>query len=132
MDSNRSKERSEGFSAAIGELEAPPSKKARIGGGLVGDVKNAAEIVLVLAAMERMRGGRDPTAAEMEMMVDAREKLVLLCGELAPKDVFPREVFGSVIEDLDLGKLREQRLWFRGPKMSVAEKILLTNQKMDL
>ncbi|GFZ21703.1 hypothetical protein Acr_29g0008650 [Actinidia rufa] len=33
MDSNRSEARSEGFLAAIGELEAPPSKKARIGRG---------------------------------------------------------------------------------------------------
>ncbi|XP_057485885.1 LOW QUALITY PROTEIN: uncharacterized protein LOC130772176 [Actinidia eriantha] len=131
MDCNRFEARSEGFSAAIGGLESPPPKKARIGGGLVGDVKKAAEIVLVLAAMGRMRGGRDPTAAEMQMMVDAREKLMLVCGEFTPKDVFPREVFGSVIEDLGLGKLREQRLGFRGPKMSIAEKILLTKQKME-
>ncbi|PSR85267.1 PHD finger protein [Actinidia chinensis var. chinensis] len=129
MDCNRFEARSEGFSAAIGGLESPPPKKARIGSVLVGDVKKAAEIVLVLAAMGRMRGGRDPTAAEMQMMVDAREKLVLVCGEFTPKDVFPREVFGSVIDDLGLGKLREQRLGFRGPKMSIAEKILLTKQK---
>ncbi|GFZ04965.1 RING/FYVE/PHD zinc finger superfamily protein [Actinidia rufa] len=111
MDSNRLEARSEVFSAAIGELEAPPSKKARIGWGCE---ESSGDSAGVGAAMGRMRGGRDPTAAEMEMMVDAREKLVLLCGELGPKDVFPREGFGSVIEDIGLAAESQGASHFTG------------------
>ncbi|CAL5390385.1 unnamed protein product [Camellia sinensis] len=141
MDSNHSAEdsgsldpleatRSDDLEAAVGEkrtaengeLGVPAAKKAR-------NVKKVAEIVLVLAAMGKMRGGRSPTAAEKEMMVEAREKLVEVCEEFAPKDVFPRDAFGAVIEDLGLNKLKEQRLGFRPPKVSIAEKLLFTKQK---
>ncbi|KAI8005797.1 putative BPI/LBP family protein [Camellia lanceoleosa] len=111
------------------ELGVPLPKKARNGGGLVGNVKKVAEIVLVLAAMGKMRGGRNPTAAEKEMMAEARVKLSEVCEEFSPKDVFPRDAFGAVIEDLGLSKLREQRLGFRPPKMSIADKLLITKQK---
>ncbi|KAL7217887.1 hypothetical protein ACSBR2_011171 [Camellia fascicularis] len=143
MDSNHSAEdsgsldplevtRSDDLEAAVGEkrtaengeLGVPAAKKAR-------NVKKVAEIVLVLAAMGKMRGGRSPTAAEKEMMVEAREKLVEVCEEFAPKDVFPRDAFGAVIEDLGLNKLKEQRLGFRPPKVSIAEKLLFTKQKME-
>lgn len=113
------------------ELEVPLSKKVKIDEVLSGDMKKVAEIVLVLAAMGKIRAGRSPTVAETEMMVEAREKLVDLCKGFAPKDVFPRDAFGTVIEDLGLSKLREQKLGFRSPKMSIAEKLLLTKRKME-
>ncbi|CAK9165486.1 unnamed protein product [Ilex paraguariensis] len=115
------------------ELEGPVAKKGRFGGGggVVGNMKKVAEIVMVLAAMGKMRGGRSPTVAEKEMMAEARTKLVEVCGGFAPKDVFPRDAFGTVIEDLGLNNLREQRLGFRPPKMSIAEKLLITKRKME-
>ncbi|KAA8527018.1 hypothetical protein F0562_008753 [Nyssa sinensis] len=114
-----------------GELGVPSPKKARGGRGLIGNMKKVAEIVLVLAAMGKMRAGRSPTMAEKEMMEEARGKLVEVCEGFAPKDVFPRDAFGVVIEDLGLSKLREQRLGFRPPKMSITEKLLLTKRKME-
>ncbi|XAR67413.1 hypothetical protein NMG60_11002165 [Bertholletia excelsa] len=153
MDSNRSADeigpidppeaRSESVDVMVGEkrpaengqereLALPAVKKARSGGGLlVGNVRKVAEIVLVLAAMGKMRGGRSPSSAEREMMVEARKKLAEVCEEFAPKDIFPRDAFGAVIEDLGLNKLREQRLGFRPPKMSISEKFLLSKQKME-
>ncbi|KAH7844718.1 hypothetical protein Vadar_030942 [Vaccinium darrowii] len=114
-----------------GEERGFVAKKARRGNGLVGNVRRAAEIVMVLAALGKMRGGRGPSAAEREMVAEAREKVAAVCGEFAPKDLFPREAFGGVIEDLGFNKVREQRLGFRPPKMSIAEKFLLTKQKME-
>lgn len=110
------------------------NKKARGGGGdggLAVNVKKVAEIVLVLATMAKMRGGRKPTAVEVKMMVEAREKLAEICEEFAPKAVFPREAFGTIIEDLGLNRLRETKLGIRPPKMSIAEKLELTKQKME-
>ncbi|XP_058213054.1 uncharacterized protein LOC131324886 isoform X4 [Rhododendron vialii] len=113
-----------------GELAAA-KKKARRADGVVANVRRAAEIVMVLAAMGKMRGGRSPSAAEREMAAEAREKVAAVCGEFAPKDLFPRDAFGGVIEDLGFNKVREQRLGFRPPKMSIAEKVLLAKQKME-
>ncbi|KAL0399173.1 UNVERIFIED_CONTAM: hypothetical protein Sradi_2260600 [Sesamum radiatum] len=104
----------------------------RVRGGkrsLVGDVKKVAEMVLVLAAMGKMRGGKGPTDAEKELMAEARNRLAKVCEGFAPKDVFPRDAFGGVIEDLGLNKLKEQRLGFRPPKMSIAEKLLVSKRK---
>ncbi|XP_071693257.1 uncharacterized protein [Rutidosis leptorrhynchoides] len=106
-------------------------KKARTDVKLVTDVKKVAEIVLVLATMGKMRGGRKPSAVEVEMMCEARAKLVDVCKEFAPKDIFPREVFGSVIEDLGLNRLREQKLGIQTPKLSISEKLQLTKHKME-
>ncbi|XP_024976071.1 uncharacterized protein LOC112514020 [Cynara cardunculus var. scolymus] len=110
------------------------SKKARVGGEdvvLAGNVKKVAEIVLLLATMGKMRGGRKPTAVEVQMMVEAREKLADVCKEFAPKDIFPRDAFGTVIEDLGLNRLKEQRLGIRPQKMSIAEKLKFTKEKME-
>lgn len=109
--------------------EAPAPKKAR-GSMVIGTMKKVAEMVLVLAAMGKIRGGRVPTAAETEMMAVAREKLAHVCQTFAPKDVFPRDAFGAVIEDLGLNKLKEQRLGFRPPKMSIADKLLMAKIKV--
>ncbi|KAL0443325.1 UNVERIFIED_CONTAM: hypothetical protein Slati_2055200 [Sesamum latifolium] len=110
--------------------EAAPHKRVRGGKrSLVGDVKKVAEMVLVLAAMGKMRGGKGPTDAEKELMAEARNRLAKVCEGFAPKDVFPRDAFGGVIEDLGLNKLKEQRLGFRPPKMSIAEKLLVSKRK---
>ncbi|KAL0406965.1 UNVERIFIED_CONTAM: hypothetical protein Slati_4010400 [Sesamum latifolium] len=101
----------------------------RIKGGVDGDVRRVAEMVLVLAAMGKMRGGRGPTDAEKELMAEARNRLVKVCEGFAPKDVFPRDAFGGVIEDLGLSMLKEQRLGFRPPKMSIAQKLLVSKRK---
>ncbi|KAL4566885.1 hypothetical protein LXL04_031011 [Taraxacum kok-saghyz] len=109
-------------------------KKAKGGGedlGLARNVKKVAEIVLVLATMGKMRGGRKPTAVEVQMMAEAREKLADVCKQFAPKDIFPRDAFGSVIEDLGLNRLGEQKLGIRPPKMSISEKLQHTKQKME-
>ncbi|KAL6570817.1 hypothetical protein OROGR_000367 [Orobanche gracilis] len=113
--------------------EGSPSKRARgvSGRNLVGDVKKVAEMVLVLAAMGKMRGGKVPTGVEKELMVEAQNRLAKVCEGFAPKDVFPRDAFGGVIEDLGLNKLKEQRLGFRPPKLSIAEKLLVSQRKME-
>ena len=95
------------------------------------DVKRVAEIVLVLSAMAAVRGGRSPTVEERAMMEEARAKVVVMCEGLAPKDIVPREVIGGMIEDLGIGG-RDQKLGFRPPKMSIAEKLQLTKRKVRL
>ncbi|KAE8125468.1 hypothetical protein FH972_020273 [Carpinus fangiana] len=119
--------------------EARTSKRAKIGPGPGPgpgpgqELKRVAEIVLVLSAMARMRGGgKGPTDAEVELMVEARAKLAEACAALAPKDVVGREAIGAVIEDLGLnGKLKDQRLGFRTPKLTIKEKFDNAKRKMD-
>ena len=121
-------------SPAVGEKrgiengEVSVSKKQRCGGGL----KRVADIVLVLSAMGKMRGGgRNPIAAETALMAEARETLAEMCEEMAPKDIVGREAIGNVIEELGLNsKLKEQRLEFRGMGMSIAEKVLFAKMKV--
>ncbi|XP_030931661.1 uncharacterized protein LOC115957533 [Quercus lobata] len=118
-------------SAGEGELTRS-SKRAKTGPGP--ELKRVAEIVLVLSTMARMRGGgKSPTAAEMELMAEARTKLAEACACFAPKDLIGREAIGSVMEDLGLNaKLRDQRLGFRGPpKFTIKEKLDNAKRKMD-
>ncbi|TYJ20948.1 hypothetical protein E1A91_A08G031700v1 [Gossypium mustelinum] len=104
------------------------SKKQRCGG----ELKRVAEIVLVLSTMGKMRGGKNPTSAEMSLMAEARETLAEMCGEMAPKDIVGRDAIGNVIEELGLNsKLKEQRLGFRGMGMSISQKVLLAKMKME-
>ncbi|MCD7461464.1 hypothetical protein HAX54_046181 [Datura stramonium] len=110
--------------------EGRVSKKARED-VVVRNVKEVAEMVLVLAAMGKMRGGRGPTDVEKEMVEEARERLAEVCLKFAPKDVFPRDGFGGVIEDLGLNKLKEQSIGYWPPKMSIAEKLLAAKRNMD-
>lgn len=105
-----------------------PRKRARADGGA--DVRRVAEIVMVLAAASRVRGGRAPSADERELMAEAREKLVEICGVLAPKDLLGRDAVRVVLEDLGLSKLKDQRLGFRPAKVSIAEKLALTQRKV--
>ncbi|KAL3632708.1 hypothetical protein CASFOL_025692 [Castilleja foliolosa] len=118
---------------ALNENVGSPAKRVRgvSDRSLVGDVKKVAEMVLVLAAMGKMRGGKGPTDVEKELMVEARNRLAGICEGFAPKDVFPRDAFGGVIEDLGLNKLKEQRLGFQNPKISIAEKLLVSKRKME-
>lgn len=111
---------------------SPPPKRSRgvSDRRLAGDVRKVGEMVLVLAAMGKMRGGKGPTDVEKELMAEARARLAKVCEGFAPKDVFPRDAFGGVIEDLGLNKLKEQRLGFRPPKMSIADKLLVSKRKV--
>ncbi|KAL8209782.1 hypothetical protein R6Q57_006514 [Mikania cordata] len=109
------------------------NKRARTGGESrsVVCLKKVAEIVLVLAAMGTMRGGRKPTAVEVKMMAEARSKSGQICKEFAPKDVFPTDAFGTVIEDLGLDRLRETKLGILPTKMSIAQKLQFRKEKME-
>ncbi|KAL9236262.1 hypothetical protein vseg_010954 [Gypsophila vaccaria] len=100
-------------------------------GGREGKRRRVAEIVLVLSAMGKMRGGREPTVAEKALMDEARKKVVSLCEEFSPKDIVPREAFCGVIDDLGLSRLKDQRLGFRPPKLSISDRISLSKRRME-
>ncbi|GKV53178.1 hypothetical protein SLEP1_g59716 [Rubroshorea leprosula] len=97
-------------------------------------MKRVAEIVLLLSAMAKMRGGgRSPTDVELGLMTEARQTLVEICGELAPGDIVGRDAIGAVIEDLGLNaKLKEQRLGFRMPRLTILERFSIAKKKMLL
>ncbi|KAJ7960841.1 PHD finger protein [Quillaja saponaria] len=114
------------------EFDGPCNKKAKIVAASSGDLKRVAEIVLVLSTMAKMRGGKKPTDVEVELMKEARAKLVELCQGLAPKDVVAGEAIGTVIEDLGLnGKIKEQKTGFRTPRLSIAERFSHSRRKME-
>lgn len=107
------------------------SQRPRLGSGTGGDLKKVAEIVLALSTMAKIRGCKKPTDFEVGLMAEARAKLVELCQGLAPKDIVARDAIGAVIEDLGLnGKLIDQRLGFRGPKLTIAERFSQTKKKV--
>lgn len=111
-----------------GEAAVPAAKKPRLERA---EFARVAEIVLVLAAMGRMRGGRDPTEAELGLMAEAREKLASACATLAPEDIVAGDAVGRVIEDLGLnGKPKDQRLGYTVPKSSIAEKLTFAKRKV--
>ncbi|CAH8358680.1 unnamed protein product [Eruca vesicaria subsp. sativa] len=96
------------------------------------EVNRVAEIVLVLSSLRRIRGGKTPTELELELMVEAKSKLVDMCQQFSPKDLIGRDAIGAVIEDLGLnGKLKDQRLGFRAPKLTISEKLSLGKRKME-
>ncbi|GJW49448.1 hypothetical protein Tco_0090799 [Tanacetum coccineum] len=94
------------------------SKKARGSGDgevrLAANVKKVAKILLVLATMVEMRGGRKASSVEAEMMIEARRKQVEICEEFGPKDVF-----------------EETNLAACCPKMSIGEKLEVTKVKVS-
>lgn len=50
---------------------------------------------------------------------------------LAPKNVVGREAIGTVIEDLGLGgKVKDQRLGFRSPNLTIKEKLENAKRKV--
>jgi len=71
----------------------------------------------------RQRNGMKPYDAKVKLTREACAKLPGLCQGLAPKDIVAREEIGTIIEDLGLNsKLKDQRLGFRAPKISIAER----------
>ncbi|CAL9761563.1 unnamed protein product [Musa acuminata subsp. burmannicoides] len=107
----------------------PPAIKKRARDG--GDLKRVAEIVMVLSAMGQMRGGRQPTAAEKALVAEARERLVAMCEGVKPKELFSGEAVRVVVEDLGLNRSKDPVMGFRPPKMSIADKLLLTKKKTE-
>lgn len=97
-----------------------------------GELRRVAEIVMVLSTMGAMRGGKKPSDVEVELMKEARTKLVELCKELAPQDIIAREAVSNVIEDLGLNaRLKDHnRLGFQPPKFSISERFSLSKLKV--
>ncbi|KAG1327314.1 hypothetical protein COCNU_01G012480 [Cocos nucifera] len=111
------------------QAAAPATKKRVREGADTGDLKRVAGIVMMLAAMGEMRGGREPTAAEKALVAEAWEKLVGMCEHVKPKDLFSREAVRVVVDDLGLDRSKDHMMGCRPPKMSIAEKVLLTKRK---
>ncbi|KAI4366175.1 hypothetical protein MLD38_022089 [Melastoma candidum] len=113
----------------------PTGKRLRssAGSSVVVELGLVAEMVMVLASMGRMRGGRDPTAVEVEMMKEARATLADLCGRVSkPRDIASGDVVARVIEDLGLdSQVKDHKFGFKVPKMTIAEKMSLTKGKME-
>lgn len=108
------------------------SKKPRNGRQLDPNLRRVAEIVLVMSTMTALRAGKKPSDAEVDLMAEARAKLVQICAGLAPKDIVGREGISSLIEDLGLhGKARDQKLGFRGPRLTIAEKLAQAKKKVS-
>lgn len=103
----------------------PPAKKRRFGE----DMNRVAEIVLVLSALGRMRGGKAPTEMELELMVEARSKLAEMCQEFTPNDIIGGDDVRAVIEDMGLNG-KDQRLGFRARKITISEKLSLGKRKV--
>ncbi|GKD38358.1 hypothetical protein Tco_1258565 [Tanacetum coccineum] len=121
-------------STDVSESESESSKKERRSGDvevrLEANMKKVAKILLVLAIMVEMRGGRKASSVEVEMMIEARRKLVEICEEFGPKDVFKNDVFGIIIDDLGLGRMKETKLVACCPKMSIADKLEVMKVKV--
>ncbi|GKE05971.1 hypothetical protein Tco_1397989, partial [Tanacetum coccineum] len=73
-----------------------------------------------LSKKARGSGDGEATSVEVEMMIEARRKLVEICEEFGPKDVFGNDVFGIIVDDLGLGRMKEKTLAACFPKMSIA------------
>ncbi|CAH8328923.1 unnamed protein product [Eruca vesicaria subsp. sativa] len=101
----------------------PPAKKRRFGQ----EMNRVAEIVLVISALGRMRGGKAPTDMELELMVEARSKLAEMCQEFTPKDIIGGDDVRGLIEDMGLNC----RSGFRAPKITISEKMSLGKRKME-
>ncbi|XP_065862461.1 uncharacterized protein [Euphorbia lathyris] len=111
------------------ELGVRSPKKVNTGNG---EMQRVAEIVLVLSTMAGIRAGRNPTETELNLMTEARTKLVEICQDLAPKDLVVKDAIGTVIEDLGLNwKLKDQRLGYRGSRLSIKDKFALAKMKME-
>ncbi|KAL1220507.1 PHD finger protein [Cardamine amara subsp. amara] len=106
----------------------PPLKKRRFDE----DTRRVAEIILVLSGLQSIRGGKTPTELEIELMAEAKSKLVDMCQQFRPKDLVGADAIGAMIEDLGLhGKLKDQRLGLTAPKLTISEKLALGKRKME-
>ncbi|KAE8650124.1 hypothetical protein Csa_010729 [Cucumis sativus] len=113
------------------QLAEPQSrKKPRNACDLGPNLRRVAEIVLVMSTMTALRGGKKPSDAEVGLMAEARAKLVRICEGLPPKDIVGREGISALIEDLGL-HARDQKLGFRGPRLTIAEKLAQSKKKME-
>ncbi|XP_010913211.1 uncharacterized protein [Elaeis guineensis] len=123
--------RTEAAAPHASQASAPATKKRARDGADTRDLKRVAEILMVLAGMGEMRGRREPTAAEKALVAEARETLVGMCEHVKPKDLFSREAVRVVVDDLGLNRSKDHMMGCRPPKMSIAEKVLLTKRKME-
>ncbi|CAN6477596.1 unnamed protein product [Victoria cruziana] len=125
-----------GVERADEEPEIRPAKRAKVSGesetaaDFDANMRRIAEIVIVLAGMGRMRGGRSPTDVEKELMAEARRKLACLCESLPPRELLSKDVYGILVEDLGLNRLNDQKGLSR-PRPSIAEKLRLTMKKIE-
>ncbi|KAF3780424.1 PHD finger protein [Nymphaea thermarum] len=112
------------------------AKRAKVSGeseraaDLDANMKRVAEIVIVLAGMGRMRGGRSPMDVERELMAEARRKLACMCESLPPRELLSKDAYGVLVEDLGLNRLNDQKGLGR-PRLSIAEKLRLTMKKIE-
>ncbi|KAG6487685.1 hypothetical protein ZIOFF_056279 [Zingiber officinale] len=87
---------------------------------------------MVLSALGQMRGGKEPAAAEKALVTKAKERLVVMCEAVKPKDLVSTEAVRVVAEDLRLNRSKDPALGFQPPRMSIAEKLMLTKKKMEV
>ncbi|XP_068668388.1 uncharacterized protein [Aristolochia californica] len=112
------------------ESEERLPKKPKVNSGE--DLKRVAEIIMVLSAMGKIRAGRNPSAAEKGLMVEAREKLAEMCESLTPKDLLSRDAVRVVMEDLGLHKMKEPwAMEIRPSKLSISQRFSLSKRKME-
>ncbi|KAG6499801.1 hypothetical protein ZIOFF_039593 [Zingiber officinale] len=87
---------------------------------------------MVLSALGQMRGGKEPKATEKALVTEAKERLVVMCEAVKPKDLVSTEAVRVVVEDLGLNRSKDPALGFQPPRMSIAEKLMLTKKKVRL
>ncbi|XP_020588064.1 uncharacterized protein LOC110029917 [Phalaenopsis equestris] len=121
----------EGFASAAQADAAPQPPPAKRRRGKDEELRRVAQIVMVLSAMVEMRAGKEPTAAERALAAEARERLVRLCEEVRPKDLFSSEAVRVIVEDLGLNRSRGPAQALRPPKMSICERVQHTKKKME-
>ncbi|KAG6479238.1 hypothetical protein ZIOFF_062700 [Zingiber officinale] len=84
---------------------------------------------MVLSALGQMRGGKEPAVAEKALVTESKERLVVMCEGAKPKDLVSTEAVRVVAEDLGLNRSKDPALGFQPPRMSIAEKLMLTKKK---
>ncbi|KAG6492696.1 hypothetical protein ZIOFF_047661 [Zingiber officinale] len=79
-----------------------------------------------------MRGDKELAVGEKALVTEAKERLVVMCEVAKPKDLVSTEAVRVVAEDLGLNRSKDLALGFPPPRMSIAEKLMLTKKKMEL
>ncbi|KAG6527699.1 hypothetical protein ZIOFF_009825 [Zingiber officinale] len=75
---------------------------------------------MVLSALGQMQGGKKLAAAEKALVTEAKERLVVMCEVVKPKDLVSTEAVRVVAEDLGLNRSKDPALGFQPPRMSIA------------
>ncbi|KAG6533946.1 hypothetical protein ZIOFF_007825 [Zingiber officinale] len=83
---------------------------------------------MVLSALGQMRGGKEPAVAEKALVTEAKERLVVMCEAVKPKDLISTKAVRVMAEDLGLNKSKDPALGFQPPRMPIAEKLMLTKK----